>query len=160
MTIEQVDGQFLDEHELPDGNVYKMDNNYDDENNQGPTQPADWSDLNQFLGAYRGGTEQWWRQNVNLNAYYGYYAIYQAIHHGDITEKNWFLYHDPETNQWWQLPWDLDLTWTTYYGSNDPRHPFNRGGVLNISPIGIENKNRLREIIDLLFHAEKADRLL
>ncbi len=158
MTIEQMDGRFLDEHGLPDGNVYKMDNARHELNNQGPTQPSNQSDLNQFLGY--GSSEAWWRQNVNLDAYYGYYAIYQAIHHGDITSKNWFLYHDPETNRWWQLPWDLDLTWTTYYGSNDPSDPFSRAGVLNISPIGIENKNRLREITDLLFNTEQTNQLI
>ena len=26
MTIEQMDGRFLDEHDLPDGNLYKMEN--------------------------------------------------------------------------------------------------------------------------------------
>ncbi|MCX5644687.1 MAG: lamin tail domain-containing protein [Phycisphaerae bacterium] len=158
MTIEQMDGRFLDEHGLPDGNLYKMEGG-GVLNNQGPTQPSNQSDLNQFLG-YGGGAESWWRQNVNLDAYYGYYAIYQAIHDGDITSKNWFLYHNPETNQWWQLPWDKDLTWTTYYGSNDPTDPFGRAGLLNISSIGIENKNRLREITDLLFNADQTNQLI
>jgi hypothetical protein len=89
MTIEQPDGRFLDEHGLPDGNLYKMDNANHELNNQGPTQPSNKSDLNQFLGY--GSSEPWWRQNVNLDAYYGYYAIYQAVHHGDITSKNWFV---------------------------------------------------------------------
>jgi len=160
MTIEQMDGRFLDEHGLPDGNLYKMDNNNDEMNNQGPTQPSDWSDLNAFVGRYRNANESWWRQNVNLDPYYAYYAVYQAIHHGDITEKNWFLYHHPETDRWWQLPWDLDLTWTTYYGSNDPSDPFRRSGVLNHSGIGIENKNRLREITDLLFNSEQTNQLI
>ncbi len=159
LTIEQMDGRFLDEHGLPDGNLYKMDNANRETNNQGPTQPADQSDLNQFL-TYGDRSEAWWRQNVNLDAYYGYYAAYQAVHDGDITGKNWFLYHHPETNQWWQLPWDKDLTWTTYYGSNDPSDPFSRAGVLSISPISIENKNRLREITDLLFNTEQTNQLI
>ncbi len=157
LTIEQLDGRFLDEHGLPDGNLYKMEGG-GTLNNQGPTQPSNGSDLNQFL-AY-GSSEQWWRQNVNLDAYYGYYAVYQAVHDGDITSKNWFLYHHPETNQWWQLPWDKDLTWTTYYGANDPSDPFSRAGVLNVSPISIENKNRLREITDLLFNTEQTGQLI
>jgi hypothetical protein len=160
LAIEQMDGRFLDEQDLPDGNLYKMDNDVDELNNQGPLQPSDGSDLNQFLGSYRGATEAWWRTNVNLESYYGYYAIYQAIHHGDITEKNWFLYHHPETDQWWQLPWDLDLTWTTYYGANDPSDPFSRAGLLQIPALGIENKNRLREVLDLLFHPEPMGRLI
>jgi hypothetical protein len=158
MTIEQMDGRFLDERDLPDGNLYKMEGG-GVLNNQGPTQPSNQSDLNQFLG-YGGGAETWWRQNVNLDAYYGYYAIYQAVHDGDITSKNWFLYHNPVTNQWTQLPWDKDLTWTTYYGSNDPSDPFSRAGLLNISSIGIENKNRLREITDLLFNADQTNQLI
>jgi hypothetical protein len=160
MTIEQMDGRFLDEHGLPDGNLYKMDDGSDEQNNQGPTQPSDWSDLYQFVGRYPGASEQWWRQNVNLDAYFAYYAVYQAVHHGDITEKNWFLYHHPETNQWWQLPWDLDLTWTTYYGSDDPSDPFRRAGVLNHSSIDIENRNRLREVVDLLFNVDQANQLI
>ena len=158
MTIEQMDGRFLDEHGLPDGNLYKMDNSNHEQNNQGPTQPSNGSDLNQFL-AY-GGSESWWRQNVKLEAYYGYYAIYQAVHDGDITGKNWFLYHNPDTNQWWQLPWDKDLTWTTYYGNNDPSDPFSRAGVLNISSISMENKNRLREVTDLLFNTDQTNQLI
>jgi len=160
MTIEQMDGRFLNEHALPDGNLYKMDNSNHETNNQGPTQPSDQSDLDQFLGRYGGGNETWWRANVNLESYHGYYAVYQAIHHGDITGKNWFLYHHPGTDRWWQLPWDLDLTWTTYYGSNDPSDPFRRAGVLQRSGIAIENRNRVREIVDLLFNPEQTNQLI
>jgi hypothetical protein len=35
-----------------------------------------------------------------------------------------------------------------------------RAGVLNISPISTENKNRLREITDLLFNAEQTNQLI
>jgi len=160
MTIEQMDGRFLNEHRLPDGNLYKMDNANHETNNQGPTQPSDQSDLDLFLGRYGGGNEAWWRANVNLESYYSYYAIYQAIHHGDITGKNWFLYHHPETDRWWQLPWDVDLTWTTYYGSNDPSDPFRRAGALQHNGIVIENGNRVREIVDLLFNPEQANQLI
>lgn len=158
LTIEQLDGRFLDEHDLPDGNLYKMEGG-GVLNNQGPTQPTNGSDLNQFL-SYGDRSESWWRANVNLPAYYGYYAVYQAVHDGDITEKNWFLYHNPLTNQWTQLPWDKDLTWTTYYGSNDPSDPFSRAGVLNVSALGIEAKNRLREITDLLFNPDQTNQLI
>jgi len=162
MTIEQMDGRFLEEHDLPDGNLFKMDSGRHDRNNQGPTQPSDQSDLNQFLGMYPNGSEQWWRQNVNLDAYYGYYAAYQAVHHGDITSKNWFLYHDPETNQWWQLPWDLDLTWTTYYGGRGAllTDPFSRASVFRHSGIDMENKNRVREFVDLLFNPDQMNQLI
>jgi hypothetical protein len=160
MTIEQMDGRFLEEHDLPDGNLFKMDNSNREVNNQGPTQPTDKSDLSSFLSRSSGASDTWWRENANLDAYYGYYAIYQAIHHGDITGKNWFLYHHPETDRWWQLPWDVDLTWTTYYGSDNPSDPWSRSGLLNHASLSMENKNRLRELIDLLWNAEQTGQLI
>ncbi|UCG47251.1 MAG: lamin tail domain-containing protein [Phycisphaerales bacterium] len=158
MTIEQMDGRFLNEHLLPDGNLFKMDNANHETNNQGPTQPSDQSDLDWFLGRYAAMNEQWWLENVNLESWYGYYAVYHAAHHGDITGKNWFLYHHPETDVWWQLPWDVDLTWTTYYGSMSD--PFSRAGILNYSNIGVAAKNRVREFCDLLFNTEQMGRLI
>jgi hypothetical protein len=158
MTIEQMDGKFLDEHLLPDGNLFKMDNENHETNNQGSTQPSDQSDLNWFLGRYGGATEEWWRQNVNIDSYYGYYAVYHAAHHGDITGKNWFLYHHPETDKWWQLPWDVDLTWTTYYGSMSD--PFSRAGIFNNAQLSVEARNRVREVCDLLFNTEQMNQLI
>ena len=49
LAIEQQDGQFLDEHGLPDGNLYKMEAGTGELNNQGPTQPKNKSDLNAFI---------------------------------------------------------------------------------------------------------------
>ncbi|UCD51398.1 MAG: CotH kinase family protein [Phycisphaerales bacterium] len=160
MTIEQMDGRFLDEHGLPDGNLFKIDNSNHETNNQGPTQPSDQSDLDAFLSRVSGASESWWQANANLDVYYGYYAIYQAVHHGDITGKNWFLYHHPETDRWWQLPWDVDLTWTTYYGSNDPSDPWSRAGLLSRPTLSMQNKNRLREINDLLWNTDQTGQLI
>jgi len=56
-------------------------------NNLGPAGPTDRSDLNYFVGSYRGSTppvtEQWWRTNLNLANYWSYQAIVQGIHHYD-----------------------------------------------------------------------------
>jgi len=172
MTIEQMDGRFLDEHGLPDGNLYKMDPAYPggfDKNNQGWTAVADDTDILSFLGTFQSNpAADWWGRNVNLDAYYAYYAIYQAVHHGDITSKNWFLYLNPEptTNEWgthrlwWQLPWDLDLTWTTYYGSSDPSDPWRDSGLLNYEILAMPCRNRVREVVDLLFNPEQTGRLI
>ena len=48
LTTEQLDGQFLDEHDLPDGNFYKMENGNVQKNNQGSPQPSSFSDLKHF----------------------------------------------------------------------------------------------------------------
>jgi len=170
MTIEQMDGRFLDEHNLPDGNLYKMDQAYPngfDQNNQGPTAVTDGSDVSSFRNSYQSySSADWWGSNVNLESYYGLYAIYNAVHHGDITSKNHFFYQNPEptTNQWgtnnlwWQLVWDVDLTWTCYYGSMSD--PFSRSGVLNHPEIDVACRNRVREIVDLLFNSDQTNQLI
>ena len=170
MTLEQMDGRFLDEHGLPDGNLYKMDQAYPNGcklNNQGPTGAADKSDVLDFRNRYQSASSAaWWGANVNLDSYYGLYAIYHAVWHGDITSKNHFFYLNPEatTNEWgtnmlwWQLPWDLDLTWTCYYSSM--KDPFSRSGVLGHNVIDIKCRNRVREICDLLFNPEQTNQLI
>ncbi|NQT01983.1 MAG: CotH kinase family protein, partial [Planctomycetes bacterium] len=170
MILEQMDGRFLDEHDLPDGNLYKMDGAYEGGaklNNQGPTGATDKSDVFAFRSNYNSASSaDMWGSIVNLDAYYGLYAIYNAVHHGDITSKNHFFYQNPEptinkwgsNNLWWQLVWDVDLTWTCYYGSMSD--PFSRSGVLNHSEINIDCRNRVREIVDLLFNPEQTNQLI
>ncbi|MHC4116479.1 MAG: lamin tail domain-containing protein [Planctomycetota bacterium] len=170
MTLEQMDGRFLDEHGLPDGNLYKMDQAYPSGcklNNQGPTGAVDKSDVLYFRGRYQSASSaEWWGANVNLDSYYGLYAIYHAVWHGDITSKNHFFYLNPEATAnewgtnilWWQLPWDLDLTWTCYYSSM--KDPFSRSGVLSHNSIDVRCRNRVREICDLLFNPEQTGQLI
>ncbi|MEZ5305089.1 MAG: lamin tail domain-containing protein, partial [Verrucomicrobiales bacterium] len=76
LAIEQMDGQFLDEHKLPDGNLYKMEGGTGELNNQGPTQPSDKADLNAFF-AYKTSAQpvDWWRQNLDLPDYYSFRSI-------------------------------------------------------------------------------------
>ena len=50
LAIEQPDGNFLDEHGLPDGNFYKIEgNNPESVTNQGPYQVDDRSDARSFI---------------------------------------------------------------------------------------------------------------
>jgi len=61
LVTEQPDGRFLEEHGLPDGNFYKMENYTGELNNQGATAASDKSDLNPFISGYRnsGATDEW-----------------------------------------------------------------------------------------------------
>ena len=175
LAIEQEDGQFLKEHGLPDGNLYKMEGTTGELNNQGPTQPKDKSDLTAFQ-AYT-PQESWWRNNVVLPEYYSYRAIVDCIHHYDIGDgKNYFYLHrpvdpqDPDSNKWQQAVWDLDLTWADnmYRGdsgiaglapSGNTTEPF-FSRVWPILPLRTEIRNRHREILDLLWNLEQTGMLL
>ncbi len=163
LAIEQMDGRFLDEHELPDGNLYKMEGGTGELNNQGPTQPPNRSDLDTFLNTYRNTSPpaSWWRQNLDLPEYYSFRAISMAIHDHDMhAGKNYFYYHNPQTGLWSVLNWDLDLTWTTTYGGGGGRGPLNEHVLDRFSEFRLEYRNRVRELRDLLFNPEQTGILL
>lgn len=164
LAIEQEDGRFLDTHQLPDGNFYKMESGTGELNNLGAAGPRDKSDLNNFLSGYRQGdaTDVWWRTHFDLGRYYSYQAIVQGIHHYDICYgKNYFYFLNPETGLWSVHPWDLDLTWA------DNMFDAGCGGtdefkdrVLTRPAFTIEFQNRVREIRDLLFNTDQAGQLI
>ncbi len=168
LAVEQMDGRFLDQHGLPDGNLYKMESGFGESNNQGPTQPSNSSDLNSFIGGYSGSpTESWWRSNLDVQEYYAFRAITEAIHNGDVGYgKNYFYYHHPRTNRWSIFPWDLDLTWaeTMYGNGNDPLKARLLYTSKNYSgtrePFITEYRNRLREIMDLLHNPEQVGQMI
>lgn len=172
LAIEQLDGRFLDEHGLPDGNLYKMEAGTGEPNNLGPDGPTDSSDLNAFLSTYNGTpqSESWWRSNLNLDAYFSYQAVVQAIHHYDIADgKNYFYYRHPEEQRWTVLPWDLDLTWADNMyrsGQQGGDEPFksrvlsNFSGTPRFPAIAREFRNRVREFRDLLWNEDEAYRLI
>ena len=160
MAIEQPDGRMLDEHGLPDGNLYKMEAGTGDLNNQGLTQPSDKSDLNAFLAAESGTRpEQFWRDTLDLEKYYSYRAIVEAIHHYDIAnDKNYFYYNNPETGLWEVHPWDLDLTWANnMFGSGN--EPF-KSRVADRTEFRAEYRNRMREVRDLLYNTDQGYQLI
>lgn len=171
LAIEQEDGKFLDEHDLPDGNLYKMDSGaygwpYGDLNNQGSTAASDKSDLATFVTQYSQTSpapgDAWWRTNLDVNRYYNYQAIVQGIHHYDIgAGKNYFYYLNPTNGIWSEHPWDLDLTWADnmFDAGGQGADPF-KNRVLTRTVFNLEYKNRVRELRDLLFNDEQAGQLI
>ena len=170
MNIEQMDGRFLEEHNLPDGNLYKIEDHNAESNNQGPTAVTNRSDFDEFKNRGSDGygyyqdpnpTEQWWRNNVDLDRYYGYRCVVEGIHHGDIGYgKNWFFYLNPETNIWSMHCWDLDLTWANNMYGNGEDVFKSQGAIFSNSALLIEYNNRLREFRDLLYNAAQMYPLL
>ena len=160
LAIENEDGRFLKAHRLPKGNLYKMANGTGELEYRVPGGAADGADLVRFMSAYAGNPpEAWWRANVNLPAYYSYRAICECIHHYDIGDgKNYDYYHDPATDQWLVIPWDIDLTWADHmYGNGE--EPF-KHRVLARPLFRLEYQNRLREIRDLLFNPDQTGQLI
>jgi hypothetical protein len=161
LATEEVDDDFLKEHALPEGNVYKMEFGDAKPEHLVKGGPDDSSDIRQFMsGISRNATPQWWQTNVNLPSYYSYRSIVECIHHYDIGEgKNYFFYHNPKARHWQVIPWDVDLTWGNHMYGNGAE-PFYRAGLLRTEPFKTEYAQRLAEIRDLLFNPDQAGALL
>ncbi|MBN2329410.1 MAG: lamin tail domain-containing protein [Candidatus Omnitrophica bacterium] len=161
LATEQVDGRFLDEHDLPDGNLYKMESGTGEIRNQSPYGVSDASDMRSFMSDYqRRPRVEWWRENTDIERYANYRCIVEAIHQYDIAYgKNYYYYLNPETGKWFQIAWDLDLTWAdNMYGNGED--PFKQAGILNHEEINIEYQNRMREIRDLLYNPDQTGQLI
>jgi hypothetical protein len=156
LAIENMDGRFLDEHDLPDGNLYDMRSWSGELDNLGETGVGDKSDLTAFMNYYAWASPDaaWWRKTFDLDGYYRFRSILEAVHHYDVDQgKNYYYYLNPETGKWSILPWDLDLTWNEImfgYGAE----PF-RDRVLAVPEFNVGYQNNLREIRDLLFNVDQ-----
>ncbi len=161
LAIENMDGRFLEQHELPDGNLYEMKDWTGELDNLGEQGVTDKSDLIEFMNRYIFTSPDglWWRENFDLGTYYSFRSILEAVHHYDVDQgKNYDYYLNPETGRWSILPWDLDLTWAkNMFGVGN--EPF-RTPVLSNIVFMVEYQNRLREIRDLLFNPEQINILL
>lgn len=171
LAVEEIDGDFLKEHSLPAGNLYKIEGFQPQVEHLAKGAAADASDAQEFLatvmrGGGRGlvsrmrGTDAWWTETVELDRYYSYRSIVEAAHHYDIgSGKNYFFYHNLRTGRWQVVPWDVDLSWGDHmYG--DGNEPFHAAGLLRRSPFREAYQQRLAEVRDLLFNSDQMDRLI
>ncbi|MGK0185292.1 MAG: hypothetical protein ACI9R3_001068 [Verrucomicrobiales bacterium] len=161
LAIEQPDGRFLEEHGLPDGNFYKIEGYSGSANNQGPTQPDDRSDVRDFIAGFRSRTPdaEWWRANLDVDGALSYHSITEAIHHYDIAYgKNYYYYHNPDTDLFEVHPWDLDLTWADNMFGDGQHNILQK--LCKRDPFNVDYQNRMREIMDLLYNAEQTGMLI
>ena len=161
LATEEIDGQFLKEHDLADGNIYKWDFGRPKSEHLSSKGPKNGEDVREFIGnSRRQQPDAWWRQNVDLPRYFSYRSIIECVHHYDVgAGKNYFYYFNTAAQRWIVLPWDVDLTWKEdMFGTG--AEPFFRAGVLRRPAFQIEYQNRLREIRDLLFNHEQTGALI
>jgi hypothetical protein len=144
LAVQDMDGDWLKELRLPDGNVYSTQSG---RKHLARGAVSDQSDWNRFLQEVRQDhPEHWWRQHLNLPAYYGFHAMNRLLANVDLRpDGNHGYYRDPG-GRWAPVPWDLDMMFV-------PRH--HQPGIidavrcLNVPVIRREYQNRAREILDL-----------
>ncbi len=149
LAIEHIDGRFLAERDLPDGNTYKILDRGGVKRNQGPTQCEDSSDWDAFYSTVDTNPPvAWWRANFDLESYYSFRGINRVVSNVDLTDKkNFGMYHHPDET-WYVIPQDLDLMFapeTHWLGGRTWLE-----NCLNHAELSTELKNRCRELMDLL----------
>ena len=147
LSVEYPDGSFLNDRGLPDGNVYKIEGGGGDKKHQGSTQPLDNSDWNTFRSS-SGSTqnEAYWRTNMDLFTYFTFRACNRINGNVDLrTGYNHYFYNHP-SGQWTVIPWDLDMMFIaeTHQGGT-----IQQQACLNVPVLGLEYRNRAREMLDL-----------
>ncbi|NQU19688.1 MAG: lamin tail domain-containing protein, partial [Candidatus Nealsonbacteria bacterium] len=171
IAFENPGGRFLDSHGLPDGNLYRFDWSAELENQgmaaDGTPLPSSLSFVNDFVTAYnQPHSVAWWRENVDVEGYYTFRAVAEALNHTDWTEKhNMLLFYNPETERWSMLPWDVDLLYEEFdrWGpdgmqSHLPYEQFRK--MLGHEELNIEFQARARELQDLLLNDDQGWQML
>jgi hypothetical protein len=164
--VEEIDGDFLKEHGLPDGNVYKIEGFQPHAQHFAKGDRKDSADATKFLAELvfgrralaAPGAVGGWAGNVDLDRYYAYRSVVEATHHYDIgSGKNYFFYHNLSADRWQVVPWDVDLSWGEHmYGDgNEPMRP-----ILGKAPFREAYQRRLSELRDLLLNSEALGRVI
>lgn len=130
MIFEDVDARFLEERDLPRGNVYKLK---DGESNplelqryqarEAVTDGSDFINIRDKLGP-PDQSDQWLRDHVDWDSWYLYAALGEGFRHYDFSpyfQKNRIWYFKPKADTPFGLmsiiPHDTDATWKR--GTND-----------------------------------------
>lgn len=169
LAYEDPAGRFLEQHGLPDGNLFRMQGGTGTLRHQGLGLPRNGADLRAFISPRSGYAKpnpiqpiEWWRTNVDLDRYYSYRGVIEALNHSDLRDaENSLQYYNAETGKWAQLPWDLDLLYEEFdrWGpkgvqTNSPLEKVRFS--LQHEEIQIEFQARLRELQDLLLNPDQA----
>ena len=177
---ENYDVRFLDSHDLPKGNLYKLINapRSDDvlvdqqrqERYQAPfavTNSADAFNIQQRLNATQ--TSSWLLAHVNYSNWFRYHAVAEGVRHYDYwpsANKNAAWYFEPiytpansSLGRLWIFPWDTDSTWGPTWNSGYDG-PYNgifavEGGGTRKPELIVEYQNVVREMRDLLFQPDQ-----
>lgn len=156
LSVEHPDGRFLDNHDMPDGNLYKIEEYQGDLDNLSKMGPDDNSDINAFLWQilYGAPDASWWRENFDLEDYYSFRAILEFTHDYDVNQgKNYYFFRNDDTGKWEILPWDKDLTWYVNMPGTGIEPIVNH--VLTNPEFNLQYQNRIRELRDLLLNDEQ-----
>jgi hypothetical protein len=101
LAVEEPDRRFLARHGLPKGDLFKMAENSGFLKAK-EARDSSYEAFDAFVAAMtKPQTEEWWRENVDLEQYYSYRAVVECVHDYDLDQgKNYYYYMDPSSKKW------------------------------------------------------------
>src|SRR4030095_5711544 len=180
---EDADRHFLEAHNLPPGNLYKLTKDgitgVSQQRYQAPFAPTNGSDHDELNNQLRGtSTPSYITSRVNLDLWARYHALAEAIRHYDYWpsgDNNALWYFEPVYNAannfkgiLWNLPNDVDATWgPTWNNGHDRIHDALFNDVISTGGDAATNPtlwpryyNQVREVRDLLFQPDQINPLI
>lgn len=152
VAIGDMEPRLLADKKLPDGLVVSTQSGI----KHTPHGMMDGDKLwEKFLNGMRSNPkEAWWRENLDLPAYFSFHALNRLLGNVDLRPDGNHGYFRQPDGHWAPIPWDNDMMFV-------PRHHqpgyIEAIGCLKHSAIALEYRNRAREILDL-FAADNGDK--
>jgi CotH kinase protein/Lamin Tail Domain len=175
LFYDSIDGPFLDNRELPDGNLYKWKDGFTApatlQTNQSRDAVTDGSDFTTIFTQLRPERDDaWLRARVDYPQWYRYHAICEALRHYDfgvtsshLKNRAWYFMPAPGGPLLRHVPHDHDATW--YAGYHDGltvgigvdfamQAIYGYNGTTEKTAFTPEYRNTLRELRNLLWREE------
>jgi hypothetical protein len=144
VAMGDMEPKLLADRKLADGLVVSTQSGIKHAPKAMPEPQKEWE---KFLNGMRSNPkEEWWRQNLDLPAYYSFHALNRLLGNVDLRPDGNHGYYRAPDGRWAPIPWDMDMTFV-------PRHHqpgyIEAIGCLRHPAIALEFRNRAREILDL-----------
>ncbi|MDA3843499.1 MAG: CotH kinase family protein [Candidatus Kapabacteria bacterium] len=174
LMIENVDEEFLSANDLDkDGNLYKATyigaclSIWDDVHKhweKKTNENGDHSDLQDYIDTLNSVSDSGYydfaHEFMNYDEMVNLLALNNLLANGSTYNHNYYMYHNPATDKWSMLPWDMDKTfarygyWRTYtdFGGRPDNPYFER--AMTVDPIYIDIQNRIKELSETVFNNE------
>ncbi|HRI12855.1 MAG TPA: CotH kinase family protein [Verrucomicrobiota bacterium] len=143
-AVQEPDGAWLRESGLADGDVYSPETGVKHRAENSPTNDVAFQEF--MNGSQFGVNESWWRNNLDLPAYYSFHALNRVLGNVDLRPgANHYLYREPN-GRWCVIPWDLDMMFIAR--THQPGYVA-QAQCLEVRALKLEYRNRAREVLDL-----------
>lgn len=152
VVLGEMKPKLLTEKGLPDGLTVSIQSGIKHSPRGMADPPKEWE---KFLAGMRSNPkEAWWRQNLDLPAYFSFQAMNRLLGNVDLRPDGNHGYYRHPDGRWAPIPWDNDMMFVPRH--HQPGH-IDAIACLRHPAIDIEYRNRAREILDL-FAADASER--